>query len=79
MKSPFPHPAQECSFPTEQRAEEQPIPRVLLQGFDPGLELFIDLMLFLQLTLGFLPQAVQSLNFLFGFIHLPLQSLHPQA
>lgn len=57
----------------EQGAEEQPIPRVLLQGFDPGLELFIDLMLFLQLTLGFLPQGCPvTLNFLFRrFIHLP--------
>lgn len=63
----------------EQGSEEQPIPGVLLQGFDPGLELFIDLMLFLQLTLGLLPQAIQTLNFLFCFIHLPLQSLHPQA
>ena len=55
LRDPPPHAAQESSFPMEPGAEEQPIPGVLLQGFEPGLELFIDLMLLLQLTLGFLP------------------------
>lgn len=55
------------------------IPGVLLHGFDPGLELFVDLVLLLQLTLRLLPQAVQPLDLLFCFIYLPLQGLHLQA
>lgn len=61
------------------RGRRAAIPGVLLHGFDPRLELFVDLVLLLQLALRLLPQAVQSLDFLFCFIHLPLQGLHLQA
>lgn len=55
------------------------LPRLFLHGFQAALELIVDLVLFLQLSLSFLPQPLQTLNLLLSLIHLSLQGLHLQV
>lgn len=55
------------------------LPGLLFHGFQAPLELLVELLLLLQLPLGFFPGVFQALDFLLRFIHLALQGLHPQA
>lgn len=55
------------------------LPHLTAQWLELSLELFVGLLLLLQVSLKFLFVVFQSVDLLFGLIHLPLQSLQTQV